>query len=235
MSFEHVCVAGCWRNHGAISLPLSSLTNRPNWLFPRPLFLIGHSACVIGDHVGNQKWTVNGTLMSPYYLSLFRFWDSQTYLRLQFLERPLEAGSKKWELHAPHTLDGPVKNDKTWCHTSYFTSMANSTISKYFTVNEFSDNLLVENKFRLKFCLIINAPILCKSLQLAVQLHTSFIMLWYDVILWDNFVPWGSFNLCHHQESSNTFNFTLRRQKERKPLEELRPLKQISCTATHLA
>lgn len=38
MSFERVCVARRWRNHSAISLPLSSQTNRPNWLFPRLLF-----------------------------------------------------------------------------------------------------------------------------------------------------------------------------------------------------
>lgn len=113
--------------------------------------------------------------------------------------------------------------------------MANSTISKYFTANEFSIKLLVESTSGLKLCLMINVPTLCKSLQLAVQLHSSLIMLWYDVILWDDFVPWGSFNRCHYQESSNTFNFTLRGQTERKPLEEHRPEKQISYTATHLA
>lgn len=44
VSFERVCVACRWCNHAAISLPLSSQTNRPNWLFPRPLLLIGRAA-----------------------------------------------------------------------------------------------------------------------------------------------------------------------------------------------
>lgn len=223
MSFEHVCVAGCWRNHCAISLPLSSLTNRPNWLFPRPLFLIGHSACVIGVHLGNQKWTVNGTLMSPYYLSLSVFQTLSNILEIAVFWAAAWGWLQKSELHAPPTLDGPVKNDKTWCHKSDFISMA----------NEFSINFLLN--YLLKVHLIISVPTLCKSLQLAVQLHSSLIMLWYDVILRDDFVPWGSFNRCHHQESSSTFNFTLRGQTERKPLEEHRPGKQISYRAKRLA